>query len=56
MLRFKSKLFEIIVYIFVIITGIGLLISHLGTNRAIGWIIITLGVLNLGATLLKKKK
>jgi len=55
-IKFNRKLFEIIVYIFVIVTGICSLVFHLVGTEILSWILITLGVLNLGVTFLRKKK
>ena len=51
----KSKWikFNIIVYIFVILTGSFVLIFHFTENRILGWIIITLGLLNLAFSLMR---
>jgi len=55
-LKLNNKVFETIVYFIAIITGIFSLIFKLVGSEILAWIIITLGVLNLGSTFLRKKK
>jgi len=52
----KWYIFEIISYILVIIAGTSAIVFHFMPDDTLGWILITLGVLNLGAILLKYKK
>jgi hypothetical protein len=56
MIKFRRKSFEIFVYCMVIITGANAILFHFTQNNTLGWILVTLGVLNLGATLLRKNK
>ena len=55
-LKFNRELFETIVYIIVIITGIFALIFKLVGAEILAWILITLGVINLTVNLTRKKK
>ena len=48
--------FENIVYILVIITGALSLIFEFASNKTLGWILITLGLLNLVGNLFRKQR
>lgn len=55
-LKFNRKLFESIVYIIVIITGILTLVFKLVGVEILAWVLITLGGINLTTNLTRKKK